>query len=142
MNVQKKSEVTLLLGKKLVELLEFLIQLGTENVFLPPRWKRLAASISLPYPAIVFISRFLDYMEEVKPSLAKSNISIAYKAERSVSDEIERQSTWGFNSKYIIIAYLVIFVYVTYAFSEFFSWERVMVIKKLLNNDIVSSKHR
>ena len=142
MNVQKKSEVTLLLGKKLVELFEFLIQLGTENVSQPPRWKWLTASISLIYPAISFISRFLDYMEEVKPSLAKSNISIAYKAERSVSDEIERQSTWGFNSKYIIIAYLVIFVYVTYAFSEFFSWERVMVIKKLLNNDIVSSKHR
>ena len=75
-------------------------------------------------------------MEEVKPSLAKSNISIAYKAERSVSDEIERQSSWGFNSRYIIIAYLVMFVYVTFAFSEFFSLERIMVIKKLQNNII------
>ena len=57
--------------------------------------------------------------------MAAKNISIAYMAERSIEDEVERESSG--DVKTIIISYLVMFVYVTLALGEFHSWERIMV---------------
>ena len=57
--------------------------------------------------------------------MALKNITVAYVAERSIDDEIERESAGNFTT--IIISYVVMFVYVTLALGEFYSWERILV---------------
>ena len=57
--------------------------------------------------------------------MADKNISVAYVAERSIDDEIERESAGDVST--IIISYLVMFFYVTLALGEFYSWERILV---------------
>ena len=70
--------------------------------------------------------RFLNYIHnEVIPDLAKKNITVAVMAERSIDDEIERESAGDVST--IIISYTVMFVYVTLALGEFNSFERILV---------------
>ena len=75
-------------------------------------------------------TRFLDYtLNWVKPTLAAKNISVAYMAERSLEDEIGQKSAIDITT--ISVTYVVMFVYVTLALGEFFSWERVLVSSQL-----------
>jgi len=74
---------------------------------------------------------YLNYIiNTVKPSLALKNITVAYMAERSIDDEIERESAGDVST--IIISYMVMFVYVTLALGEFYSWERILIDSKIV----------
>ena len=57
--------------------------------------------------------------------MKKENISLAYMAERSIDDEIARESAGDVST--IIISYTVMFIYVTIALGEFTSCERILV---------------
>ena len=77
--------------------------------------------------------RFLKYIQEtVNPDLAKKNITVAFMAERSIDDEIERESAGDVST--IIISYTVMFVYVTIALGEIHSFERLFVSARRIMN--------
>jgi len=82
-------------------------------------------------PAKAWEKEFLKYIHEtVVPELAKINITVAVMAERSIDDEIERESAGDVST--IIISYTVMFVYVTLALGEFHSWERILIDSKII----------
>jgi len=74
---------------------------------------------------------YLKYIHDtIKPQLAEKNITVAVMAERSIDDEIERESAGDVST--IIISYMVMFVYVTLALGEFYSWERILIDSKIV----------
>jgi len=74
---------------------------------------------------------FLDYIKDTaKPRLEAQNISLAYMAERSIDDEIARESSGDVLT--IIISYTVMFIYVTIALGEFTSCERILIDSKIV----------
>lgn len=64
------------------------------------------------------------------PKLAEKDITVAFMAERSIQDEIDRESAGDVFT--IIISYSVMFVYVTVALGEFYSWERILLDTKII----------
>lgn len=73
---------------------------------------------------------FLKYINKTKTELAKKSITVAYMAERSIDDEIARESEGDIST--IIISYTVMFVYVTIALGEFHSFERLLIDSKIV----------
>ena len=70
--------------------------------------------------------RFIEFLHEWNAKENKSEyLDIAYSAERSVQDEIEKLSESEVNT--IIISYVVMFVYITIALGRFRSFKTLMV---------------
>ncbi|XP_069800263.1 NPC1-like intracellular cholesterol transporter 1 [Dendropsophus ebraccatus] len=72
--------------------------------------------------------RYLEIIEEYQKD-PKSNLSLAYMAERSLEDEISRTTTEDI--PIFTISYLVIFVYIALALGEYSSCRRVLVDSKV-----------
>jgi len=73
---------------------------------------------------------FLNYIHENKDEWEQDGLSVAFMAERSIEDEIERESQGEVFT--IIISYTVMFVYVSIALGEFNSCERLLLDSKIV----------
>nr|DBA32150.1 TPA: hypothetical protein GDO54_007891 [Pyxicephalus adspersus] len=71
---------------------------------------------------------FLNVLKEYQKN-PKSNLTLAYMAERSLEDEINRTTTEDI--PIFTISYLVIFIYITLALGEYSSCRRVLVDSKV-----------
>ncbi|PIK57949.1 Niemann-Pick C1 protein [Apostichopus japonicus] len=76
--------------------------------------------------AAAWESVYLDFLREYR----NPNLSIAYQAERSVEDEIQRESTTDIYT--IALSYLVMFGYVSIALGQFFSCSRLLIDTKIM----------
>lgn len=73
---------------------------------------------------IGFLLRFIKFMKEYKAN-PNSTLSVNFSAERSIEDEINRES--GADVVTIVISYLIMFAYVAIALGRFNSINRLMV---------------
>ncbi|XP_068012661.1 LOW QUALITY PROTEIN: NPC1-like intracellular cholesterol transporter 1 [Melanerpes formicivorus] len=71
--------------------------------------------------------KFLEVVKEFQSS--QPNLSIAYMAERSLEDEINRTTTQDI--PIFTISYLVVFLYITLALGEYTTWRRLLVDSKV-----------
>ncbi|XP_063787980.1 NPC1-like intracellular cholesterol transporter 1 [Pseudophryne corroboree] len=78
--------------------------------------------------ALLWEQKFLDIIKEHREN-PKSNLSIAYMAERSLEDEISRTTTEDI--PIFAISYVVIFLYIALALGEYSSCRRVLVDSKV-----------
>jgi Niemann-Pick C1 protein len=71
--------------------------------------------------------RFLDFIEKwVKQNEKRFNMSVAYMAERSIEDELDRTSQSDVLT--IVISYLIMFAYIAVALGQIRSCSRILVI--------------
>ncbi|XP_065507714.1 NPC1-like intracellular cholesterol transporter 1 [Caloenas nicobarica] len=73
-------------------------------------------------------SRFLEVVGEFQRTHSP-NLSVAFMAERSLEDEINR--TTGEDIPIFAVSYLVVFVYIALALGEYTTWRRVLVDSKV-----------
>ncbi|XP_071955334.1 NPC intracellular cholesterol transporter 1-like [Antedon mediterranea] len=80
--------------------------------------------------AKVWEKGYLTYMKQFTAENRNPNLTIAFYAERSVEDEIDRES----NSDILTIAlsYLLMFAYVTFALGQYNSIERLLIDSKIV----------
>lgn len=58
------------------------------------------------------------------------NLTIAFSAERSVEDEIDRESNSDINT--IVVSYAIMFIYISVALGRIHSFRRLMVRDEIL----------
>lgn len=58
-------------------------------------------------------------------SYKNPNLTIAFNAERSIEDEIDRESNSDIST--IVISYAIMFIYISLALGHIYSFRRVMV---------------
>ena len=68
--------------------------------------------------------RFINFMKEYVKN-PKSNLTIQFSAERSIEDEINRES--GADVSTIVISYMIMFAYVAIALGRFGNLNRLVV---------------
>ncbi|XP_067168358.1 NPC1-like intracellular cholesterol transporter 1 [Apteryx mantelli] len=78
--------------------------------------------------ALLWEERFLAIVRDFQRTHG-SNLSVAFMAERSLEDEINR--TTGEDVPIFAISYLVVFAYVALALGEYTAWRRVLVESKV-----------
>ena len=65
--------------------------------------------------------RFIKFMKNYK----NPNLTISFSAERSIEDEIDRESNSDIST--IVISYAIMFIYISLALGHIHSFRRVMV---------------
>uniref|UniRef100_A0A0X3PKS2 SSD domain-containing protein n=1 Tax=Schistocephalus solidus TaxID=70667 RepID=A0A0X3PKS2_SCHSO len=75
----------------------------------------------------VWESAFIELVH--KWQLEHPNVTVSFKAERSVEDEIDRQSHSDIST--VLISYVVMFVYVSVSLGNYHSWRSIMIDLKL-----------
>lgn len=60
------------------------------------------------------------------------NLTIAFSAERSIEDEIDRESNSDIST--IVISYAIMFIYISLALGHIHSFRRLMVRRKASNS--------
>ncbi|XP_023224398.1 Niemann-Pick C1 protein-like [Centruroides sculpturatus] len=75
--------------------------------------------------ALAWEKKFLEYMKKYN----NSNMTVAYKAERSIEDELERGSHSDILT--VAISYIIMFVYIAVALGEVNSCSRILVDSKI-----------
>ncbi|BHF82700.1 NPC intracellular cholesterol transporter 1 [Sparganum proliferum] len=80
------------------------------------------AAVTFAWEA-TFIDLVLKWQKE------HSNVTVSFKAERSVEDEIDRQSHSDIST--VLISYVVMFVYVSVSLGNYRSWRSILVDIKL-----------
>ena len=76
---------------------------------------------------IAVFPRFLDFIEKwVKDNESRFKMSVAYMAERSIEDELDRTSQS--DELTIFISYLIMFAYIVVALGRIRSCSRILVI--------------
>ena len=94
----------------------------------------LTFSVFLKMNVPFFTFRYLDFMEEYVKN--KSDfMSVAYRAERSIEDELDRTSESDVAT--IAISYCIMFAYIAIALGQANSFSRLLVICSLTLYDIV-----
>ncbi|CAG5118106.1 unnamed protein product, partial [Candidula unifasciata] len=78
-------------------------------------------------PARAWESKFVDFMKDYVES--HPNITIAFSSERSIEDEIDRESQSDIIT--ILCSYLIMFVYVTISLGRYSSLSRVLIEAKI-----------
>uniref|UniRef100_A0A8B9PI67 NPC1 like intracellular cholesterol transporter 1 n=1 Tax=Apteryx owenii TaxID=8824 RepID=A0A8B9PI67_APTOW len=78
--------------------------------------------------ALLWEERFLAIVRDFQRTHG-SNLSVAFMAERSLEDEINR--TTGEDVPIFAVSYLVVFAYVALALGEYTAWRRVLVESKV-----------
>ncbi|XP_033015105.1 NPC1-like intracellular cholesterol transporter 1 [Lacerta agilis] len=78
--------------------------------------------------AMLWEKQFLKIVEEFQQE-HEDSYTVAYMAERSLEDEINR-TTWE-DLPVFAVSYLVIFVYIALALGEYSSWKRILVDSKV-----------
>ncbi|XP_026168725.1 NPC intracellular cholesterol transporter 1 [Mastacembelus armatus] len=75
--------------------------------------------------ALAWEKEFINFMKNFK----NPNLTIAFSAERSVEDEIDRESNSDIST--IVISYVIMFIYISLALGHIQSFSRVMVDSKI-----------
>uniref|UniRef100_A0A671XYK0 Niemann-Pick disease, type C1 n=1 Tax=Sparus aurata TaxID=8175 RepID=A0A671XYK0_SPAAU len=75
--------------------------------------------------ALAWEKEFIKFMKNYK----NPNLTIAFNAERSIEDEIDRESNSDIST--IVISYAIMFVYISLALGHIHSFRRVMVDSKI-----------
>ncbi|XP_022613649.1 Niemann-Pick C1 protein isoform X1 [Seriola dumerili] len=75
--------------------------------------------------ALAWEKEFIQFMKNFK----NPNLTIAFSAERSVEDEIDRESDGDIST--IVISYVIMFIYISLALGHIHSFRRVMVDSKI-----------
>lgn len=68
--------------------------------------------------------RFIKFMKNFK----NPNLTIAFSAERSIEDEIERESNNDIST--VLISYAIMFIYISLSLGHIYSFRRVLVRDK------------
>ena len=71
--------------------------------------------------ALAWEKAFLEYMK----SYENENLAISFSAERSIQDELDRESNTDIVT--ILVSYLIMFLYITVALGQFTDCNRIMV---------------
>nr|XP_014344420.1 PREDICTED: Niemann-Pick C1-like protein 1 [Latimeria chalumnae] len=77
---------------------------------------------------LLWEKKFLDIIQEYKQNKS-SSVNIAYMAERSLEDEINRTTVEDL--PIFAISYVVILVYIALALGEYSSWKRILIDSKV-----------
>ena len=80
--------------------------------------------------ALAWEKAFIDFMKKYNSSQINSNLTISFSAERSIQDELDRESNTDIVT--ILVSYLIMFLYITVALGQFNGCERFMVRIKCL----------
>uniref|UniRef100_A0A4W6C657 Niemann-Pick disease, type C1 n=1 Tax=Lates calcarifer TaxID=8187 RepID=A0A4W6C657_LATCA len=75
--------------------------------------------------ALAWEKEFIKFMKNFK----NPNLTIAFSAERSVEDEIDRESNSDINT--IVVSYAIMFIYISVALGRIHSFRRLMVDSKI-----------
>uniref|UniRef100_A0A665VH95 SSD domain-containing protein n=1 Tax=Echeneis naucrates TaxID=173247 RepID=A0A665VH95_ECHNA len=75
--------------------------------------------------ALAWEKEFIKFMKEFK----NPNLTIAFSAERSIEDEIDRESNSDIRT--IVISYVIMFIYISLALGHIQSFDRLMVDSKI-----------
>lgn len=75
--------------------------------------------------ALAWEKEFIDFMKNFK----NPNLTIAFNSERSVEDELDRESNSDIST--IVISYAIMFIYISLALGHIYSFKRVMVDSKI-----------
>ncbi|XP_071347267.1 NPC intracellular cholesterol transporter 1 [Trachinotus anak] len=75
--------------------------------------------------ALAWEKKFIEFMKTFK----NPNLTIAFSAERSVEDEIDRESNSDIST--IVLSYAIMFIYISLALGHIHSFRRVMVDSKI-----------
>ena len=81
--------------------------------------------------AMVWEKRFIEFMQDYVKDPRNGNLSISFSAERSVEDEINRESDTDIYT--IVVSYLIMFAYITVALGrvDFKDCSRLLVSKPM-----------
>jgi len=80
-------------------------------------------------PAMEWESRFVEFMKNWTETQMPEFMSVAYSSERSIEDELERQSEAEVIT--VVISYAVMFVYIAVALGRFRSFRTILVDSKI-----------
>lgn len=86
---------------------------------------------SLLEPAKQWEKLFVDFMEDYVKSNRSTNMSIAFTSERSIEDELERESRSDIST--ILVSYLIMFLYIAISLGhvEFKRYSRILIDSKI-----------
>lgn len=71
--------------------------------------------------SLFFFFRFINFLKNYD----NPNLTISFSAERSIEDEINRESRSDVST--VVISYVVMFVYISIALGHIQSWGRLLV---------------
>lgn len=75
--------------------------------------------------AMAWEKQFLDFMHRYTHNKSNNNLTISYSAERSIQDELDRESNTDIFT--ILASYMIMFIYITIALGQFKSCDRILV---------------
>ena len=79
---------------------------------------------------VVVVNRYLDFMKDWVANKKPEYMSVAYQAERSIEDELDRTSQSDVST--IIISYCIMFAYIAIALGQAKSFFRLLVNNLIL----------
>ena len=75
--------------------------------------------------ALAWEKAFVNFMKDYVKNPKNSNLTISYHAERSIQDELERESKTDVIT--ILVSYLIMFLYITVALGQYTDCSTIMV---------------
>ena len=75
--------------------------------------------------AMAWEKQFLDFMHRYTHNKSNNNLTISYSAQRSIQDELDRESNTDIFT--ILASYMIMFIYITIALGQFKSCDRILV---------------
>eukprot|EP00058_Branchiostoma_floridae_P002933 XP_002588421.1 hypothetical protein BRAFLDRAFT_116988 [Branchiostoma floridae] len=81
--------------------------------------------------ALAWEKAFVDFMKNYTDPAnpANSNLSISFSAQRSIEDELDRESATDIYT--ILVSYLIMFAYISIALGQFYSCSRLLIDSKI-----------